>query len=224
MMAITDGIDGVDALDDQVKALERSLGATQGMAAAFDGELKRMRDTFAGTSRDVAGLTSGIGRGLRSAFDGLLFDGMKLSDAMKGLAGSIANAAYSAALAPVQRHFAGLIAGGIESIVAGGIGFARGGAFAQGRVQPFASGGVVSGPVSFPMRGGRGLMGEAGPEAIMPLSRTADGRLGVKTDGGGRAVNVVMNISTPDVEGFRRSQGQIAAQAMRALGRGQRNR
>jgi phage-related minor tail protein len=74
------------------------------------------------------------------------------------------------------------------------------------------------------MRGGQGLMGEAGPEAIMPLARGADGRLGVQAAGGGRAVNVVMNVTTPDVQGFQRSQGQIAAQAARALARGQRNR
>lgn len=73
------------------------------------------------------------------------------------------------------------------------------------------------------MRGGMGLMGEAGPEAIMPLSRGADGKLGVRAESG-RAVNIVMKISTPDVEGFARSQSQIAAQVGRALGRGQRNR
>ncbi len=89
---------------------------------------------------------------------------------------------------------------------------------------PFANGGIVSSPVSFPMRGGRGLMGEAGPEAIMPLARGADGRLGVQTQGGGRAVNVVMNITTPDAGSFRRSQSQIAAQMGRAIGQGQRNR
>ncbi|PJE35928.1 phage tail protein, partial [Pseudooceanicola lipolyticus] len=50
-----------------------------------------------------------------------------------------------------------------------------------------------------------------------------DGRLGVRGGGGG-AVNVVMNITTPDVQGFRRSQGQIAAQMGRALARGHRNR
>jgi len=76
----------------------------------------------------------------------------------------------------------------------------------------------------FPMRGGFGLMGEAGPEAIMPLTRGSDGRLGVRSEGSGRAVNVVMNISTPDVEGFRRSNSQIAAQMGRVLSRGQRNR
>lgn len=88
---------------------------------------------------------------------------------------------------------------------------------------PFANGGVVSGPTTFPMRGGTGLMGEAGPEAIMPLSRGADGKLGVRMQGQS-ATTVVMNISTPDVEGFRRSQSQIAAQMGRALGRGQRIR
>ncbi len=82
----------------------------------------------------------------------------------------------------------------------------------------------MTGPTGFAMRGGRGLMGEAGPEAIMPLARGPDGRLGVQAGGGGRPVTEVMNISTPDVQGFQRSQGQIAAQASRALSRGQRNR
>jgi len=74
------------------------------------------------------------------------------------------------------------------------------------------------------MRGGVGLMGVAGPEAVMPLARGADGRLGVRHTGSARSVNVVMNITTPDAEGFRRSQSQIAAQMGRALARGQRNR
>ena len=56
-----------------------------------------------------------------------------------------------------------------------------------GGFKPFASGGVVHQPVLFPMAGGNaGLMGEAGPEAIMPLSRGADGSLGVRAVGGGQ--------------------------------------
>ena len=124
---------------------------------------------------------------------------------------------------PVTEHFGGMLAQGVGNLVQGVLPFADGGGFAQGRVMPFASGGVVSGPVSFPMRGGIGLMGEAGPEAIMPLARGADGKLGVRGGGGG-TVNVVMNISTPDVAGFSRSRGQIAAQMGRALRRGARNR
>lgn len=102
--------------------------------------------------------------------------------------------------------------------------FAKGGTFSQGRVTPFASGGIVSGPTHFPMRGGMGLMGEAGPEAIMPLKRGPDGKLGVQAGGGGAPVNVVMNIQTPDVQGFQRSQSQVAAQVSRMLARGNRNR
>ncbi|MEC7300348.1 MAG: phage tail tape measure protein, partial [Pseudomonadota bacterium] len=98
-----------------------------------------------------------------------------------------------------------------------------GGAIAQGRVMPFADGGVVRGPTAFPMRGATGLMGEAGPEAILPLTRGADGKLGVRSQGG-RPVTVVMNIQTPDAESFRRSQAQVAAQMSRVLARGQRNR
>ena len=90
---------------------------------------------------------------------------------------------------------------------------------------PFGRGGVVTAPVMFPMRGGTGLMGEAGPEAILPLARGADGRLGVaaQAGGGARPVQVVVNVATPDVEGFRRSRAQIAQEMGRALARGQRN-
>ena len=100
---------------------------------------------------------------------------------------------------------------------------ATGNAFSQGRVMPFAKGGVVAQATTFPMRGGTGLMGEAGPEAIMPLARGADGRLGVRAGGAG-AAPVTINITTPDVEGFRRSQSQVAAEMSRLMGRGARNR
>ena len=66
-------------------------------------------------------------------------------------------------------------------------------------------------------------MGEAGAEAIMPLTRGADGSLGVRAHGSARPVHITMNISTPDVDSFRRSQGQVAAQLSRAVARGQRN-
>ncbi|MDK2759398.1 MAG: hypothetical protein KYX66_21985, partial [Blastomonas fulva] len=124
---------------------------------------------------------------------------------------------------PVTNALGGFLAQGVAGLVGSGMPFAKGGTFSQGKVMPFAKGVIVGSPTAFPMRGGTGLMGEAGPEAIMPLARGPDGRLGVQA-GGGRAVNVVMNITTPDVQGFQRSQSQVAAQVSRALSRGQRNR
>ncbi|HHL20749.1 MAG TPA: phage tail tape measure protein [Aliiroseovarius sp.] len=199
---------GISDLADQVNALEVALDGAQGMTAAFTGELTDMQASIADLSTDVNQLSRGISSGLRKAFDGLIFDGMKLSDALRTVAQSTVDAAYNAALRPVTNHFGGLLGSLVGGLMNG--------------VTPFASGGVVSSATAFPMRGGLGLMGEAGPEAIMPLARGPDGRLGVR-GGGGRPVNITMNISTPDVEGFRRSQGQIATQMARAIARGQRN-
>ncbi|WP_172326789.1 phage tail tape measure protein [Mangrovicoccus sp. HB161399] len=216
-------VTGLDDFADQVDALEESLAGTQVVASAFAGELEQMRATILDTSKQVSTLSSGISRGLRSAFDGVIFDGMRLQDAFSKIGESMVNAAYASAVNPVMKHVGGLLGSGVSAAMSGIMPFEKGGSFAQGRVMPFAKGGVVSSPTAFPMRGATGLMGEAGPEAIMPLSRGPDGSLGVRAQGGS-GVSVVMNISTPDADSFRRSQGQIAAQMGRALSRGQRNR
>lgn len=215
-------IDGLEDLAGEAATLERALGGAQGMTAAFGAELQRLGAGMALTGREVAGLAGSFGSGLRRAFDGVVFDGMRLSDALKGLGRSMADSVYGMAMKPVQNALGTALAEGMAGLFGGG--FARGGAFSQGRVVPFATGGVVQGPTLFPMRGGAGLMGEAGPEAILPLARGADGRLGVQAGGGGRPVQVTINVSTPDVAGFARSQGQIAAELSRLVGRGQRNR
>jgi hypothetical protein len=213
----------IGTMQEQLQALEAQLGSSVSMVAAFDGELARMKETMVFTGREVNTLSSGISGGLRKAFDGLVFDGMKLNDALKTVANTIVDTVYAIAMKPITGALGGFLAQGISSVMGGGMPFANGGAFSQGRVMPFAKGGIVGAPTTFPMRAGRGLMGEAGPEAIMPLARGPDGRLGVQS-AGGRAVNVVMNITTPDVQGFQRSQSQVAAQVSRALARGQRNR
>jgi phage-related minor tail protein len=212
----------VEDLAHQGEALTDSLGGASDMAAQFSDELKRMRETFAATGHDAKVLERGMSRGLRRAFDGVIFGGQSLSDALESMARSMIQTTYSAAIKPVTDHFGGLLAQGVTGLVQDILPFADGAAFSQGRVRPFANGGVVSGPVHFPMRGGMGLMGEAGPEAIVPLARGMDGKLGVRSAGGG-GVNVVMNISTPDADSFRRSQGQIAARMGRVLQQGRRN-
>lgn len=78
-------------------------------------------------------------------------------------------------------------------------GYARGGVFDDGGVKAYASGGVVTRPTPFKFASGgsfrNGVMGEAGPEAIMPLKRGADGRLGVTVSGGQGGDNTVVNIT-----------------------------
>ncbi|EDM71975.1 phage-related minor tail protein-like protein [Roseobacter sp. AzwK-3b] len=222
-------MDSMDDLDAQLEALDDSLGQATGMAAAFNAELARVRAGFAGAGQDAATLERGISRGLSQAIKGAVVEGDSLAQSLDKMANTMITTAFNAAVKPVSDHVGGLLAEGVSGLLGGLLPFAKGGSFAQGRVQPFASGGIVSGPVAFPMRGGTGLMGEAGPEAIMPLARGPDGKLGVQARGGsgvggGRAVHVVMNISTPDAEGFRRSQGQIAAELGRVIGRGGRNR
>ena len=86
---------------------------------------------------------------------------------------------------------------------------ASGNAFGPGGALAFANGGVVSGATPFTFGGGRlGVMGEAGPEAVMPLRRGRDGKLGV---GGGIVVNQTIHVSTSG-PGDRRSMAQLQAE------------
>ena len=90
---------------------------------------------------------------------------------------------------PVEPFSTG---GVVDSHVKKVLPFAKGGVFSS-PVEPFATGGVVNSPTYFPMNEGKvGLMGEAGPEAIMPLERGADGKLGVQAHGNGSS-NVVIH-------------------------------
>lgn len=220
---MSDYNDEIEALDTQTDGLRQTLDATSVMVTSFDSELRRMRESLAATGKDVATLEKGLSRGLRKAFDGLVFDGASLSDALDSVATSMMNTTFNAAMRPITDQVGGLLASGVGGVMQGLLPFADGAPFSQGRVMPFASGGVVSSATPFGMRGGMGVMGEAGPEAIMPLARGTDGKLGVRGSGGS-SPTIVMNITTPDVQGFARSQNQIAAQMSRALGRGNRNR
>jgi len=220
---VSDYRDEIEGLEENTDGLRQTLDSTSIMVTSFDGELRRMRESLSATGKDVATLEKGLSRGLRKAFDGLVFDGLSLSGALEAVGTSMMNATYNAAVKPVTDHFGGLLTSGVGNLVQGVLPFADGAPFSQGRVMPFASGGIVSSATPFGMRGGMGVMGEAGPEAIMPLARGPDGKLGVR-GGGGASTSVVMNITTPDVQGFARSQNQIAAQMNRALGRANRNR
>ncbi len=148
----------------------------------------------------------------RQAASGLL-------GSLVGLGVSAAGAYFGGGATPAS---AGSTAAGYSAeVLAGwsGVTQAKGGAWASG-VQMFADGGaftnsVVSKPTAFGMAGGKtGVMGEAGAEAIMPLTRTSSGKLGVMAMGGGGGsggtqINVEVHIdgdgnasSTADAPGY----------------------
>jgi phage-related minor tail protein len=171
---------------------------TSGLSAAMN-HAERMANSF--------------GRAMTAAFEGAVVRGRSLGDVLRGLGARLSELALRAAMKPLESVIGSMFSGLTSAIMP----FAKGGV-----VTPFASGGVVSAPTYFPMSGGRmGLMGEAGSEAIMPLARGSDGKLGVRGAAGG-AAQITVNISTPDVQGFRRSEAQVAASLARAVGRGRR--
>lgn len=193
-------------------------------ARGLSDELRRAGDEMRGADRAAQGLSGAVGVGLRRAMDQAIFGGAKLSDVLRGLGESVARSALGTSLAPVREAAGQGIGGLVTGLVgrlAGVAGFAKGGAFSSGRVRAFARGGVVDAPTLFATRGGgAGLMGEAGPEAILPLARGPDGRLGVR--GGGGGVHVTLNVTTADAESFQRSRSQIVAALARAVDRGRR--
>ena len=165
-----------------------------------------------------------FGAALSSALKSASVDGKSLEDVLKGLANRLTDIALSAGMKPLENlvnSAAGSLTSSLTGSLSGLLGFAKGGV--PGAIQPFAAGGVVSAPTYFPMGGGLGLMGEAGSEAILPLKRGPDGRLGVAAGAGATASQtIVFNVSTPDAGSFRKSEAQISAMLTRATARGRR--
>lgn len=168
-----------------------------------------------------AGASAGrqFSRSLITAFQGVAVQGKSVTDTLRALATNLSRITLQAAFRPLEQAAGGLLQG-----LLGGT-FGTAGRAPSGALPvPFAAGGVISSPIAFPLRGGStGVAGERGAEAIMPLARGADGRLGVKADGVERNISLTFNVTTPDAESFRRTQSQIAAMVGRALAQGQRN-
>jgi phage-related minor tail protein len=154
----------------------------------------------------VGDLADGVGRSLANAFRGAITDGKSLQSVLGDVGKAFADIALRAALKPVGT----LISGAVEQLFAA----------TDPAVRTFAKGGVVSAPTYFPTSTGLGLAGEAGPEAIVPLSRGADGRLGLA--GGASGVNVTFNVTANDARSFAASEAEISAMLLRAVKRGTR--
>ena len=173
---------------------------------------------FSGVGSTILDVFSGLGGSITSIFGGI---GSFLSDNVLGVLGDIVSSAASAVSSLLNVGSAGGGGGGggdiMDTIVdvglsyiTGGLSdvfdffFAKGAAFNSGKVvKKYARGGIVNRPTLFPMANGMGLMGEAGPEAVMPLSRGQDGSLGVASSGGGSApVNISFTVNAMDAKDF----------------------
>jgi phage-related minor tail protein len=177
-----------------------------------DGGLGLRLDETRSQLEALNGLSERFGNSLSSAFARSVASGRSLDGVLQALRRTLVESSLRMALAPLQSLF-GQLAGGLVKGVVG---------TALPNITPFAKGGIVAAPTYFPLGRGLGLMGERGTEAVMPLARGPDGRLGIAASGGGRAVNVVVNIATPDADSFRRSEAQVSAALARAVARGQR--
>jgi tape measure domain-containing protein len=157
-------------------------------------------------AKDMKQLYSDIGMSIKdgvvSAIQGAIDGTKSLQQVASDLLNSIANRLLDVA---INLALFGVMSGtGTGGGLLGGL-FkpnAMGNAYAKNGIVPFAYGGVVNRPTLFPFAKGIGLMGEAGPEAILPLRRGSDGRLGVSSNGGGSTVvNVSVDASGTAVEG-----------------------
>jgi phage-related minor tail protein len=188
-------------------------GFDDGPAQLDLGESVEQAEALADTLTDASRIFS---RTLTSGMRAAVLEGRSLESILKSAVSSFLSSMFRAGLAPLMGLLTQGLTGALGSI-GGGV---SGGAT---RLVPFAKGGVIGAPAMFPLPGGAtGLAGEAGPEAIVPLARGADGALGIAMHGGRGGPPIVINIATPDVESFRRSEAQLTATLARAVGRGRR--
>nr|WP_166951405.1 phage tail tape measure protein [Pseudochelatococcus lubricantis] len=183
---------------------------------------------------DLEDVAQRFGNTVTGVFSRAVVNGKQFDDVVRTLGTRLTQLALQAALKPLETAVTSGLGSLLDKGVSAGIGSlgtalsgnlltasAAGNVVAGGAVRPFADGGVIAAPTYFPLGRGTGLMGEKGAEAIMPLTRGPDGKLGVQAAGGGAStVNVTINAS--DAESFRRSEAQVAAALARAVARGRR--
>ena len=175
---------GADFIKDNPKIVE-------GYEAQIEA-VEKLKEQEAGLKSFGETLRSSLGEAFMSIVDG----SKSAADAFKDMARMVIKKALELSVINplLNMLFGGM---GMQPLPTIAAFQANGGAWRGGNVTAFADGGVVGGPTYFPMSGGRtGLMGEAGPEAIMPLKRGPDGKLGVQSSGNNITVNQTINVST----------------------------
>jgi lambda family phage tail tape measure protein len=190
--ALVEAVKGAGAVTSDTKAsmnaLNDALNTLPGTAGAASGAANNLKDSLTGVQKQAKRIEDSFGQAFKSFVTGA----SSAREAAASLLSSLASIAAESAWKSLVGGTSG--GGGLFGFLGNLLPNANGNAFSAGRVTPFARGGVVSSPTLFPMRNGTGLMGEAGPEAIMPLTRTADGKLGVRAAGAGGAQQVIMRV------------------------------
>jgi hypothetical protein len=226
LAALQDRLNEAEAQGVEINGVRVRALSTEELSRAterFANELERAEKQTERT--DLMGRQMGMS--FSSAFEDAILDAKKFSEILQALERDIARIILRTAVTgPAGEAIAGAVSGGMRSIMGSfsspttgatpnysnanynpgavqvsPLPSANGNAFWGGNVIPFANGGVVSSPTMFPMARGMGLMGEAGPEAIMPLQRGADGKLGVRAGGGGQGGVVINQTITIDARG-----------------------
>lgn len=149
---------------------QKQIEAMANEELALERRLQRGQELYDLGSQNVENLLMTIVSGTSS-----------IEDAFKGMLANIISEVYQNYVAKGAADWAGNLLSGF---------FANGAAFGTGGVKMFASGGVVDSPTLFNYSGGTGMMGEAGPEAILPLKRNSQGKLGVEVSGNSQSVVV----------------------------------
>lgn len=220
-----------------IAEIERE-SAAMGAAASSADNMRFSYDTFSGTMREF-GANIRNGQNAWQAFGNAGANALgKIADRLMDMA---SKALWQAAFpgggggGGLGGLFSGLFGGGGTNAgtvggTGGGLGglFANGAAFAGGSLSAFSNS-VVTRPTLFPINdgpirafaNGAGLMGEAGPEAIMPLTRGPDGKLGVRSQGGGGGVSITItnhnDFRGADPGSEARLRQEIAASEKRAV-------
>lgn len=184
-----------------------------GISISIDADTSSFRREIAEADK----LAKGLGSSLTSAFSAAAIRGRDFGSVLESLAMRLSSMALRAAFKPLEQGFAALFASLFSGLSPGAAGD-----FVPGAV-PFARGGVVASPSFFPLGDRLGVMGERGAEAILPLARGADGRLGVSAGAQAKPMNVTVHVATPDAASFRRSEAYLSSMIARAVARGERS-
>ena len=184
-------------------AIKTTLQQTEALKKQVEAA-EQMKQVYADIGMSIK---DGVVGAIQGAIDGTKSLQEVASDLLSNIANKLLDVAVNLAL------FGAMSGTGTGGGLLGGL-FkenAKGNVYAKSGIQPFAKGGIVNKPTMFPFAKGIGLMGEAGPEAIMPLTRGPSGQLGVSNFGGGGDVNVVVNVDAKgsSVEGNEQGANQL---------------